>query len=56
MAEEKGGWDYISALKETHTIIAMTVDLTYVSSQGALHFFSGGSCGRTGSLGGLSEI
>ncbi len=41
MTEEKSGWDLISALKDTHThiIIAMTADPTYVSSQGAPHFF-----------------
>lgn len=43
MTEEKSGWDLISALKDTHThthiIIAMTADLTYVSSQGASDFF-----------------
>jgi len=41
MTEEKSGWDYISTLKETHTIIAMTVDPTYVSSQGASNILEG---------------
>ncbi len=43
MTEEKSGWDLIAALKDTHThthiIIAMTADLTDVSSQGEPHSF-----------------